>query len=242
MIGDFISAMQFLTRIPMPSRPYAPDSLARAVKFFPLAGFVVGAAAAFLHILIAPHLPRLAAAFVVLVFLVAITGGLHEDGLADTADAFGGGSTRDKILLILRDSRIGSYGGIALALSLLGRLVLIASLPLAQVTYYLIAAHVRWTVLPLSHFLASQRSDGQGVRIARLTSRDALIGSTIFSFALAIALLRVQAIAPILSAIAIAWLTGMYYKRRIGGITGDCFGATIQLAEIGVYLCGAWTP
>jgi adenosylcobinamide-GDP ribazoletransferase len=246
--SDFLSAVQFLTRIPVPSQPYETDSLARSVKFFPLVGMAVGAGAALLHLILAPHLPRLAAAFLVLVYLVLVTGCLHEDGLADTADGFGGGTNREQILLILRDSRIGSYGGVALALSLIGRLVLIASLPLTQVPYYLIAAHVlcRWTTLPLSYFMPSARSpdllqtDGQGARIARLTSTGTLIGGTVFSFIVVALLLKTHATAPILSAIAWTAVTALYYNRHIGGVTGDCFGATNQLSEIGVYLCGAW--
>lgn len=246
--SDFLSAVQFLTRIPVPPQPYETDSLARSVKFFPLVGMAVGVGAALQHLLLAPHLPRLASAFLVLVYLVFVTGCLHEDGLADIADGFGGGTNRAQILLILRDSRIGSYGGIALALSLLGRLVLIASLPLAQVPYYLIAAHVlcRWTTLPLSYCLDSARShdslqnDGQGARIAKLTSTGTLIGGTGFSFVVVAFLLKTHAIAPILSAIVLTAITGFYYKRRIGGVTGDGFGATNQLSEIGVYVCGAW--
>ena len=242
--GEFLAAVQFLTRIPMPSQLYEADSLARSVKFFPPVGLIVGGGAALIHLLLAPHLSRLASAFFVILYLTLITGCLHEDGIADTADGFGGGRTREQILLIMRDSRIGTYGGIALLLSLIGRLVLIASIPLPQVPYYLLAttALARWTVLPLSYFLTSARTqtDGQGARIARLTSTGTLIAGTVFSFGVAALLLRARAIAPILTIIALTWLTGFYYKRRIGGITGDCFGATIQLGELGAYLCGAW--
>jgi len=247
--SEFLSAIQFLTRIPVPSQPYETDSLSRSVKFFPLVGVIVGGSAALLHLLLAPHLPRLITAFLVLLYLVLVTGCLHEDGLADTADGFGGGTNREQVLLILRDSRIGSYGGVALTLSLLGRLLLLSSLPITQVAHYLIAAHVlcRWTTLPLSYFLPSARAqstlevDGQGARIARLTSTGTLIGGTLFSFAVAGFLLDSHAIAPILSAVLLTLLTGLYYKKRIGGVTGDCFGATNQLAEISVYLCGVWT-
>jgi adenosylcobinamide-GDP ribazoletransferase len=245
---DFLSAIQFLTRIPVPSPPYGPDTLARSVKFFPFVGIVVGGGAALLHLVLAPHLPRVIAAFLVLIYLVLVTGGFHEDGLADTADGFGGGMNREHILLILRDSRIGSYGGIALALSLTGRILLIASLPLAQVPYYLVAAHVlcRWTTLPLSYFLAPARNEttdyvaGQGARIARLTSTGTLAGGTLFSAAVICLLLGWHAIVPLLLAVLITGVSGIYYQRRIGGVSGDCFGATNQIAEIGVYLCGAW--
>ncbi len=246
--ADFLTALQFLTRIPVPSQPYEANSLARSVKFFPLVGLIVGCGAAILHLLLTPHLPRPVVAFFVLAFLILITGGLHEDGLADSADGFGGGTTREKILLIMRDSRIGTYGGVALVLSLIGRLLLIAALPLQQAPYYLIATAIlsRWTVLPLSYFLpparleTAQEPGGQGARIARITSTGALIFGTALSFALTVILLKTQSIAAILTTIALTGLTGLYYQRRIGGITGDCFGATIQLSELGIFLCGAW--
>jgi len=246
--SDFLSSLEFLTRIPVPSRPYEPDSLSRSVKFFPIVGAIIGGAAALLHRALAPHLPRLITATLVLLFLVLITGCLHEDGLADAADGFGGGTNREQTLLIFRDSRIGTYGGVALTLSLVARLLLISYLPLKQIVPYLITAHVlcRWTTLPLSYFLPSARAqsaygaDGQGARVARLTSIGTLIGGTFLSFTIATLLLGRYAVAPVLAASVITLLTGLYYKKRIGGITGDCFGATNQLAEISVYLCGAW--
>jgi adenosylcobinamide-GDP ribazoletransferase len=245
---DFLSAVQFLTRFPVPSPAYAVDSLARSVKFFPLVGLLVGGSAVLLHRLLVNHVSRLTDALLVLGYLVLVTGCLQEDALADVADGFGGGRDRDQILLILRDSRIGSYGAAALAFSIVGRVLLIAALPMTRYAAYLITAQVlaRWTVLPLSCFLSAARRDtpggvdGQGARIARLTSTSTLVGGTLFSFVVAGLLLRSRAIAPIVCAIALAFLTGVYYKRRIGGVTGDCFGATIQLTEIGVYLCGAW--
>jgi adenosylcobinamide-GDP ribazoletransferase len=245
---EFISALQFLTRIPMPAQPYEADSLWRAVKFFPVAGALVGGSAALLYLGLAPHLPRLIVALLVVVYLVLLTGGLHEDGLADAADGMGGGLDREQVLRILRDSRIGSYGSAALTLALMGRVLLLSCLPNGKVAPYLITAHVlcRWSTLPLSYFLPPARShtavgaDGQGARIARLTSLPTLAGGTVFSFAVAALLLRMRAFAPILIVVTLTALTGFYYKRRIGGITGDCFGATNQMAEIGVYLCGAW--
>lgn len=246
--SDFLAAVQFLTRIPVPRLPYDPGSLARAVKFFPVVGMAIGFAAALLHFLLAPHLPRLVTALLVIAFLIFLTGCLHEDGLADTADGFGGGSSREQILAILRDSRIGSYGGAALTLSLMARVLLLASLPLTQVSQYLIAAQVlcRWTALPLSFYLAPARIEqdktapGQGARIARLTTRGTLIGGSIFMVAICLLALRTHAPAAIGVTIAVTLLSGLYYQRRIGGVTGDCFGATNQLTEIAVYLVGVW--
>lgn len=232
----------------MPSRPYEADSLARSVRFFPVVGLVVGGGAALLHLLLAPHLPRLVAALSVVLYFILVTGGLHEDGLADAADGFGGGAGRENILIIMRDSRIGTFGGLALTFSLVARVIMIASLPLSLVAYYLTTASVlsRWTVLPLGYFLSpahpstSEEADGQGARIARHTSTAALIFGTLVSIAIAITFLKEHALAPFISVALLTFLTGAYYRKRIGGTTGDCFGATIQLAEISCYLCGAW--
>ncbi len=241
--GELCCAVQFLTRMPVPSYAHEADSLSRAVKFFPLVGMLIGGAAALAHRLLLSHLSRLLVALFVLTFLIWMTGCFHEDGLADTADGFGGGHTRKQILLILRDSRIGSYGAAALILSLLARVLLIASLPLTHITQYLVAAHVlcRWTTLPLSHFLpAAREADGQGARVAQLTTRGSLIAASVFSFALVGYLLRWRAIPSILTALLVTLLSARFYMRKIGGVTGDCFGATNQLTEIAIYLCGVW--
>jgi adenosylcobinamide-GDP ribazoletransferase len=240
---ELLSAFQFLTRIPLPSPAFEADSLARAVKFFPVVGLVVGAGAALLQRVLNHHLNRSLVALVVLTYLVLITGCLHEDGLADVADGFGGGWSKDRILLILRDSRIGSYGAVALVLSLLARYLLLVSLPIEHFASYVISAHVlcRWSSLPLSYFLSPAREgDGQGARIARLTSPTSLIMGTVFAGAIIGFALRRAALVPVIGAVVVVVLSGWFYSRKIGGITGDCFGATNQLTEIAIYFCGVW--
>jgi adenosylcobinamide-GDP ribazoletransferase len=245
---DFLGAVQFLTRLRMPPIPYPQDALARAVKYFPIVGLLIGSGSVLLYTLLVPHLPLAVVALLIVVYLAAITGCLHEDGLADAADGFGGGWEREKVLAIMRDSRIGAYGAVALALGLFARVLLITSLPRTQVDAFLIAAPVlgRWTTLPLSFYLPPARertkegTDGQGARIARLTTRGSLIMGTLFMCVILFALLRIRALIPILASVGVTLGTALYYKHRIGGITGDCFGTTNQLAEIAVYLCGVW--
>lgn len=240
---EVVTAFQFLTRLPMPTVAFETDSLSRAVKFFPLLGLVVALGAVLLQRLLLFHLSRPLVALVVLVYLVLITGCFHEDGLADTADGFGGGWTGDQVLVILKDSRIGTYGAAALVLSLLARYLLLAALPLEHFARYVISAHVlcRWSSLPLSYFLSpAGEQHSQGARIARLTSLPSMIFGTTLSLALVIFALRWSAIAPCLFALLISASSGWYYFRKIGGITGDCFGATNQLVEIAVYFCGVW--
>jgi adenosylcobinamide-GDP ribazoletransferase len=242
--NEIVAAFQFLTQIPMPSIAFEADSLSRATKFFPLVGLVVGSGAVLLQKLLMFHVSRPLVALIVLLYLVLITGCLHEDGLADTADGFGGGRTRDQILAILKDSRIGSYGATALVLSLMARYLLLASLPLEHFAGYVISSHVlcRWSSLPLSYFLPPAREqDSQGARIAKLTSLASLIFGSIFSVAVVAFALRRSAVAPVSVVILIVALSGWLYGKKLGGVTGDCFGATNQLTEIAVYFCGVWT-
>ncbi|WP_353073907.1 adenosylcobinamide-GDP ribazoletransferase [Tunturiibacter gelidiferens] len=236
-------ASQFLTRIPMPEIAFESDSLSRAVKFFPLVGLVVGSGAVLLQKLLTSHLARPLVAVVVLTYLVLITGFLHEDGLADTADGFGGGWTKDRVLAILRDSRIGSYGATALVLSLLARYLLLSSMPMEHFAAYVISAHVlcRWSSLPLSYFLPpARKQEGQGARIARLTSLPSLLFGSIFAAAVVVFALRGASTEPLLASLLVVVLSGWFYYRKIDGVTGDCFGATNQLTEIAVYFCGVW--
>lgn len=241
---EMVVAFQFLTRIPMPSIGFEDDSLSRAVKFFPLVGLVVGSGAVLVQRMLISHMGRPLVALAVLTYFVLITGCLHEDGVADIADGFGGGWTKDQILLILKDSRIGSYGATALTLSLLARFLLLASLPLEHFAGYVISSHVlcRWSSLPLSYFLPPAReNEGQGARIAKLTSLSSLLFGSAFSIVVVIFALRWLAVAPLLVAVIVTVLSGWLYARKIGGVTGDCFGATNQLTEIAVYFCGIWT-
>jgi adenosylcobinamide-GDP ribazoletransferase len=242
-VEELLVAFQFLTRLPVSRISHQSDSLSRSTKFFPLIGLVVGLGASVLQHLLAPHLNRALVALLILIYLVLITGGLHEDGLADTVDAFGGGWNREQILTILRDSRIGSFGALALVLSVLARFLLLSILPVNRFTAFVVSAHVlcRWTTLPLSCFLRPAReNDGQGARVAQKISPVSFLLGTMLSFAIVFYLMRSEFWIPVLVAFVIAALSGLYYFRRIGGITGDCFGATNQITEIAVYFCGVW--
>ena len=240
---DLVIAFQFLTRIPMASIVFETNSLPRAVQFFPLVGLVIGCSGVLLHRILLPHLNRPLVALIVLAYLVLITGCFHEDGLADSADAFGGGWNRDQILLIMKDSRIGSYGTTALVLSLLARYLLLAFLPLGHFASYFISAQIlcRWSSLPLSYFLPPARDRaGQGARIARLTSMPSLLFGSAFSIVAVGFALRRLSVAPMVATVVVVVLSGWFYFRKLGGVTGDCFGATNQLTEIAVYFCGVW--
>lgn len=242
MWKDLLVAIQFLTRIPMPSMEYDPEGLPRAAKFFPVVGLLVGGGGCLIHWALVGHLPEPVIAIAVLLGMILLTGAFHEDGLADVADGFGGGWNREQVLLILKDSRIGSYGSVAIVLALFARLFLLSSLAPGKFAPYVLSAHVlcRWTTLPLSYFMKSARVDGQGARVADNLSFASVCFGSVCSVAIAIYLLRWTSWVPMLFVSLITFFSAMYYQKRVQGITGDCLGATNQLAEIAVYVCGVW--
>lgn len=243
-LRDLVFAFQFLTRIPFPGNIHSQGSLAHSAKFFPLVGLVIASGAVGLRRVVSGHLAPAIIAVLILFYLVVITGGFHEDGLADAADGFGGGWKKEKILEIMRDSRIGSFGALAIALSLLARYTLLSNLRPDRFSTYVIAAHVlcRWTTLPLSFFMPPARAEGQGAGVAQRTSAVSLMIGTLIALVICYFLMHRSLWLPWTAAIAVTLLTALYYRSQIGGVTGDCFGATNQLTEIAMYLCAAWVP
>lgn len=237
-----MSAVAFLTRLPVPQRlQVGPDDLASAAVFFPLVGLLVSVGAVGLDHAVSRFVPHEVMVMMVIVFLVAVTGAFHEDALADAADGFGGGWNKEQILTIMRDSRVGSFGAVAVALALLVRFVFLSNIPPQRFDSYLVAGQVtcRWTALPLAFFLPPAREQsGQGVRVAGKITLFTLLAGTLFTFAVVGVVLKMKALWVALAAAAVVGLTGAYYHRRIGGVTGDCLGATNQLTELAIYLSG----
>ena len=246
-LHSFLVALQFMTRLPV-SRTvrYSPDALARSVVFFPAIGLLVGAGGAALYLLLSRHASRDVIVVLILVYFVAVTGGLHEDALGDAADGLGGAREKDRVLAIMRDSRIGSFGTIAITLGLLARFVFLTNLAPGKFIGFLIAAQVlgRWTALPLAFWLPSARDHeaGQGKWIAHRITAASFGAGTILALAIVGIALKAEAVWAALTAAALAAASGFYYWRRIGGITGDCLGATNQLTEIAIYLMGTVLP
>jgi len=235
----FLIAIQFLTRLPVPERLQASEeTLGKATKFFPLVGVMVGAGAALTYWLLQYLLPHSAAALGAIAFTAFITNGFHEDGLADAFDGFGGGWTKERALEIMRDSRIGTYGAMALIFLILGKFSLLSALAPGQVWRWLIVAHAaaRWTVLPLCAWLPYARSEGQGKLVAKQIGKaEFFIGSAMLLITVSLLSWR-AALAALLITAAAPFLSGLYYRARLSGITGDCLGATNQLTEVALYL------
>jgi adenosylcobinamide-GDP ribazoletransferase len=239
--GELKVSIGFSTRLPFArDAPITGAAIAQAAWAFPIAGIVVGIIGALVYGL--AHrlgVPAWPAAALTMAATLAATGCLHEDGLADTADGFGGGATRERKLDIMRDSRIGTYGACALALSLLIRASALASLADPRlVAAALIATHAaaRATMPAFMFLVPPARSDGLSheagrppeshVAVAAVLGIIVLIGSFGFWFAIEVA---------ILLAIVIA-LMARLSRKQIGGQTGDVVGALEQVSEIVILL------
>ncbi|MBX6330689.1 MAG: adenosylcobinamide-GDP ribazoletransferase [Gemmatimonadaceae bacterium] len=239
-------ALSFLTRMPSP-RWVGHDAgdLARSMPYFPAVGIIVGAWAGALYAGARALWPAPVAVTLAIVGAIWATGALHEDALADVADGFGGGWTREQVLTIMKDSRVGSYGALALVVTIAARLVAllaIADAGTGAVVRTLIAAHAlaRWSSLPLLWRHSYARAEGgTGSAFANDVTPARVAGGSAVAFAAAGITLRGRALIAVPVAMLLVWLSGRFYRRRIGGVTGDCLGATVVLVEVATYLVAA---
>jgi len=237
-------AFGFLTRLPMPrGRTAAKGDLARAAWAFPLVGLVVGAVGGGVCAgALALDLPPLLAAILGVATMVLLTGALHEDGLADVADGFGGAFEREMKLQIMRDSRIGTYGVLALVLVTAGRLAVIEALqePLAALTAMIAAAVLsRTSMIWLMATLPPARENGLGAQAGR-PGAVVIVAASVIAIVLAMAALG--PLGGLIAGAAVAIVAGVFAIvswRQIGGATGDVLGATQQLTEIAALVAAA---
>ncbi|SHJ44691.1 cobalamin-5'-phosphate synthase [Palleronia salina] len=233
-IHDIATALALLTRIPIRARF---DRTAQASWAWPLVGLPVALLAWALGMAaLATGLPPTVAAGVVLAAQMVLTGAMHEDGLADCADGFWGGFDRDRRLAIMRDSQVGSYGVLALILSLGLRWA--ALVPLvdpgpwrAGAALLAVSLLSRAAMLGVAASLPHARDDGLSKTTGRPTPRAALVG-IVLAVAITVAALGAPALAPIAAATLAAALAALIARAKIGGQTGDVLGATQQLAEL----------
>lgn len=231
-MSGFLTALAFLTRVPIPRAAQTRiGDLARAAPWLPVVGALIGAAVALVVVAGAMVGPWVAALLGLLAW-IWITGGLHVDGLADVADALGAAhGNAERFVEVARDPHLGSFGAMAIGLQLLAKLVLLAALAEAATSaemlagLALVAAWARWsalfvgrTVRPLTEGLGSKFC--AGIEPHTVALQGAVLA--IASFALA---------PPLLVALPLAALLIVYWKSRLGGITGDCLGAGIEATE-----------
>lgn len=241
----FFVALQFFTRLPVPRWVgFEEEWLHHASRYFPAVGIVVGGVTAGMYALTHAWWPQVVAVLASTIAGIYVTGAFHEDGFADTCDGLGGGMTRQRVLEIMTDSRIGAYGAIGIVLMLAMKCAALATMPSQMVIVALLTGHPlsRLASTALIWRLSYAKGEGKAKPLAqRMANRE-------FAIAMATALLpavllmwmgmlRWQAlVAGIAALVAAALWLARKFQRRIGGYTGDCLGAVQQLSEVAFYL------
>jgi adenosylcobinamide-GDP ribazoletransferase len=237
-----LTAIMFYTRIPVPAAlEYSPERLNRATRYFPFIGWIVGGVGAGVFYGLSQVLPLPVSVFLSMLATIFLTGAFHEDGFADFCDGFGGGYTREKILTIMKDSRIGTYGSVGL-LGMLGtKFLALQSMPAYAIPLTMIAAHAFSRLMPVLIIFTSwySREDerSKSKPVGKKGKNSDLIIAIFFAL-IPMVLLPWQLMAIVLPlALLVTFGFKKYTERKIGGYTGDCLGALQQLIEVLFYLC-----
>jgi adenosylcobinamide-GDP ribazoletransferase len=234
------AALGYFTRLPVPRGLIATDAgdLAGAIRYFPLVGALVGGLGALVYLLALRVFPASVAVLLSMAATLAATGAFHEDGLADSCDAFGGGATREDVLRIMRDPRLGAFGAIGLIVALALKWQTLVALPPLLAAWLMIAAHAASRAMTASFLVTLDyaRAEGKAQPVAQRLSWRA--------YGLAAALGLPWLVLPDWRAglfalgvvLVLRALFGRYFVRRIGGYTGDCLGFAQQVFELAIYL------
>jgi adenosylcobinamide-GDP ribazoletransferase len=234
VVSSFVAAFAFLTRLPVGGGPLRDADLGRSIAFFPLVGLVLGLVLTGLASLLAGVVPVTLSAVLLVALLAALTGGLHLDGVADVFDALGGGrGDRQRMLEIMRDSRIGAHGAAALFLLLLAKTFAVANALehrdlLALMVFPMLG---RWAVTPTIVLHPYARAEGLGRAFHGEARLRHVAVATILVVA-AVGTLGLRFLTPAAAALLAAMLFALWLRWRLGGLTGDVYGATIELAEV----------
>ncbi|HML86886.1 MAG TPA: adenosylcobinamide-GDP ribazoletransferase [Methylomusa anaerophila] len=231
---DFFTGLQFLTRFRMVKQSdWSPASFGRSVKFFPVIGAVIGVSLAGVNYLLHDYLPPHILAAIIVLAGIVITGGLHCDGLMDTADGIFSGRSRERMLEIMKDSRVGANGVVVFGLFILLKWSLILDMNTAILSTALFVAPVAARlamVIGITSFPYA-RPDGMGKAFAQYAGRPALYLAFFFSFILIVPLGKL-AIISLTASVLCCMVVARYVTSILGGLTGDVYGAITELGEL----------
>jgi adenosylcobinamide-GDP ribazoletransferase len=228
-------AAAFLTILPLAGvRSAAPEAVAGSFAWFPLVGFLIGGVLSLEDAALARIFPQVLRSVLIILSLTIVTGAVHLDGLADTADALGAGRDRARALEILRDSRVGSFGAIALMFALMLKVLALATMgwPRRLAALYLAPGLARWTMVAVASGLGYLREQGAGAALLARSGRRNLTLGTITAAAAMLPIVSFRALAAALVAVCVAIAARWFYRRWLGGVTGDLIGAAGEIAEI----------
>jgi adenosylcobinamide-GDP ribazoletransferase len=241
----FLTALGYFTRVPVPRWVgFEPHYLNAAARYFPLVGALLGAIAALVYLAALSFFPAGVAVLLSMAVTLLATGALHEDGLADCCDGFGGGYTRDDILRIMRDPHIGVFGTLALIVALALKWQTLVALPPARAAWIMVAGHAASRALAISYLSSHDyvRAEGKAKPVASqsLGPRSGLLVAVVGLPWLFWPDWQ-RGAATLVVLLMLRQLLGYWFHKRLGGYTGDCLGFAQQIFELAIYLSAlAW--
>jgi adenosylcobinamide-GDP ribazoletransferase len=233
----FLAALQFLTILPI-RRGFTNEQIGQATAYFPLVGLIIGLVLAGINFILSGLLPSTVVNIFLIVALAAFSGALHLDGLADTFDGMAGHRTAEERLKIMKDSRIGGFGAVGLALFLLIEFVVLNSIPanLRMFTIILAPTMSRWAMVNAIFVYPYARPSGLGTSFKDSVNWRQFLVATLITLIVAIVLFRVAGLAIIAFTWVVITLIALYLKRQLGGLTGDTYGAINEISVASVFL------
>lgn len=240
-IEIFFTALMFYTRIPCPKWiTHDPVYLNKATRYFPFIGWIVGAVCALVYWGTEFFVGAQIAILLSMIAGVLTTGAFHEDGFADVCDAFGGGWTKQKILDIMKDSRVGAYGVIGMILILLLKYTSLSAVPFSQMWMVLLAAHsfsrLCAVLIVSTSVYVRENDDAKAKPLAKSITAKEIIPAVAFGLAPLLLFQRVEILYALILPLLGTFFLRRYFHKWIGGYTGDCLGATQQVTEVLFYL------
>jgi len=233
---SFLTALQFLTVIRLSKNlDTTGEKLGKSMACFPLVGFLIGLILVGVRAVLDMVFPSSLVDILVIVTLVIVAGAFHLDGFADTVDGLAGGTDREKTLAIMKDSRIGSFAVVGLILLLILKVFALMEIPVEIKNRVLIIMPVlgRWSTVQLASFFNYARSGyGTALAFTQFAGKKEAIISTLITAAIVTGLFLLQGLFIFLFVGMFTFLFGLFFKKRIGGVTGDIMGAGCELSEV----------
>lgn len=242
-----LHALFFFTRIPVGLFMTLDEkTLVASRVMLPLVGFILGIILVLAYFVLIQMFSYPFVIALLLLLLILLTGGFHEDALADTVDGFGGSHSGKDIITIMKDSRVGTYGSLALIFSVLLAYTALVQVPNAMLSKLLVVILTlsRFSAVPLMWRLPYVRHDSRLEKVFKTQTNSittiGLLGAGIFSVVISYLFLGGVGLLFFFVICLVAFITGRYYLQHLGGATGDCFGATIKLSELACYIAAAF--
>lgn len=233
-MNEFALALSFLTILPVSPQTTALLPLGRAARFFPLVGLLLGALLTSAHFVFSTFFNPLLAATLTVSLWALLTGGLHLDGLADCCDGLLAAAPPERRLEIMRDPRVGAFGAVGLSLCLIAKVTALATLPSNSVLFAVYGATIfsRWLIVLVAQQPLA-RPGGLAEEFRRGLSRETLLLATLLPAVLLLfGVVEIRVLIAGVLAYGSAWLIGRLARARLGGITGDVLGLTVEVTEL----------